>query len=226
MLRIRYFLAHNKIRVVLCQLAFLLVSSFILVPVVFRGFYLAIKLSGYSSITKENFLDVLIKPGSIIYILLLIVLLMVFMLLNLTMYIVLFDASLRHSRHGLIEYLVQVEKHFFRFFGKRKIVRIFYMLPFAFAVYSGNRKESILDRICSDLSDMYLGYVRKDSIYPVADPWKCRCIESKRADPADTTGKISSFYVPDVMGIVYCFILCGTICSIYSGKCSCYQGKI
>ena len=89
----------------------------------------------YSSITKENFLDVLIKPGSIIYILLLIVLLMVFMLLNLTMYIVLFDASLRHSRHGLIEYLVQVEKHFFRFFGKRKIVRIFYMLPFAFAVY-------------------------------------------------------------------------------------------
>lgn len=135
MLRIRYFLAHNKIKVVLCQLAFLLVSSFILVPVVFRGFYLAIKLSGYSSITKENFLDVLIKPGSIIYILLLIVLLMVFMLLNLTMYIVLFDASLRHSRHGLIEYLVQVEKHFFRFFGKRKIVRIFYMLPFAFAVY-------------------------------------------------------------------------------------------
>ena len=92
MLRIRYFLAHNKIKVVLCQLAFLLVSSFILVPVVFRGFYLAIKLSGYSSITKENFLDVLIKPGSIIYILLLIVLLMVFMLLNLTMYIVLFDA--------------------------------------------------------------------------------------------------------------------------------------
>ena len=88
MLRIRYFLAHNKIKVVLCQLAFLLVSSFILVPVVFRGFYLAIKLSGYSSITKENFLDVLIKPGSIIYILLLIVLLMVFMLLNLTMYIV------------------------------------------------------------------------------------------------------------------------------------------
>ena len=70
MLRIRYFLAHNKIKVVLCQLAFLLVSSFILVPVVFRGFYLAIKLSGYSSITKENFLDVLIKPGSIIYILL------------------------------------------------------------------------------------------------------------------------------------------------------------
>lgn len=135
MLRVRYFLAHNKIKVVLCQLAFLLVSSFILVPVVFRGFYLAIKLSGYSSITKENFLDVLIKPGSIIYILLLIVLLMVFMLLNLTMYIVLFDASLRHSRHGLIEYLVQVEKHFFRFFGKRKIVRIFYMLPFAFAVY-------------------------------------------------------------------------------------------
>ena len=66
MLRIRYFLAHNKIKVVLCQLAFLLVSSFILVPVVFRGFYLAIKLSGYSSITKENFLDVLIKPGSII----------------------------------------------------------------------------------------------------------------------------------------------------------------
>ena len=77
MLRVRYFLAHNKIKVVLCQLAFLLVSSFILVPVVFRGFYLAIKLSGYSSITKENFLDVLIKPGSIIYILLLIVLLMV-----------------------------------------------------------------------------------------------------------------------------------------------------
>ena len=70
MLRVRYFLAHNKIKVVLCQLAFLLVSSFILVPVVFRGFYLAIKLSGYSSITKENFLDVLIKPGSIIYILL------------------------------------------------------------------------------------------------------------------------------------------------------------
>ena len=69
MLRVRYFLAHNKIKVVLCQLAFLLVSSFILVPVVFRGFYLAIKLSGYSSITKENFLDVLIKPGSIIYIL-------------------------------------------------------------------------------------------------------------------------------------------------------------
>ena len=80
MLRVRYFLAHNKIKVVLCQLAFLLVSSFILVPVVFRGFYLAIKLSGYSSITKENFLDVLIKPGSIIYILLLIVLLMVFIL--------------------------------------------------------------------------------------------------------------------------------------------------
>lgn len=121
MLRVRYFLAHNKIKVVLCQLAFLLVSSFILVPVVFRGFYLAIKLSGYSSITKENFLDVLIKPGSIIYILLLIVLLMVFMLLNLTMYIVLFDASLRHSRHGLIEYLVQVEKHFFRFFGKGRL---------------------------------------------------------------------------------------------------------
>ena len=134
-LRVRYFLAHNKIRVVLCQLAFLLVSSFILVPVVFRGFYLAIKLSGYSSITKENFLDVLIKPGSIIYILLLIVLLMVFMLLNLTMYVVLFDAALRHSRQGLFGYLVQVEKYFFRFFGKKKIGRIFYMLPFAFAVY-------------------------------------------------------------------------------------------
>jgi len=135
MLRVRYFLAHNKIKVVLCQLAFLLVSSFILVPVVFRGFYLAIKLSGYSSITKENFLDVLIKPGSIIYILLLIVLLMVFMLLNLTMYVVLFDAALRHSRQGLFGYLVQVEKYFFRFFGKKKIGRIFYMLPFAFAVY-------------------------------------------------------------------------------------------
>lgn len=54
-LRVRYFLAHNKIRVVLCQLAFLVVSSFILIPVVFRGFYLAIKLSGYSSVTKENF---------------------------------------------------------------------------------------------------------------------------------------------------------------------------
>lgn len=134
-LRVRYFLAHNKIKVVLCQLAFLLVSSFILVPVVFRGFYLAIKLSGYSSITKENFLDVLIKPGSIIYILLLIVLLMVFMLLNLTMYVVLFDAALRHSRQGLFGYLVQVEKYFFRFFGKKKIGRIFYMLPFAFAVY-------------------------------------------------------------------------------------------
>lgn len=121
-LRVRYFLAHNKIKVVLCQLAFLLVSSFILVPVVFRGFYLAIKLSGYSSITKENFLDVLIKPGSIIYILLLIVLLMVFMLLNLTMYVVLFDAALRHSRQGLFGYLVQVEKYFFRFFGKRRLV--------------------------------------------------------------------------------------------------------
>ena len=29
-----------------------------------------------------------------------------------------------------------------------------------------------------------------------------------------------------VLGIVYCFILCGIICSIYSGKCSCYQGEI
>ena len=117
-LRVRYFLAHNKIRVVLCQLAFLVVSSFILIPVVFRGFYLAIKLSGYSSVTKENFLDVLVKPGTIIYMLLLIVLLMVFMLLNLTMYVVLFDAALRHSRQGLFGYLVQVEKYFFRFFGK------------------------------------------------------------------------------------------------------------
>ena len=134
-LRVRYFLAHNKIRVVLCQLAFLVVSSFILIPVVFRGFYLAIKLSGYSSVTKENFLDVLVKPGTIIYMLLLIVLLMVFMLLNLTMYVVLFDAALRHSRQGLFGYLVQVEKYFFRFFGKKKIGRIFYMLPFAFAVY-------------------------------------------------------------------------------------------
>lgn len=67
-LRVRYFLAHNKIRVVLCQLAFLVVSSFILIPVVFRGFYLAIKLSGYSSVTKENFLDVLDKTGERSYI--------------------------------------------------------------------------------------------------------------------------------------------------------------
>ena len=70
----------------------------------------------HSSITKENFLDVLIKPGSIIYILLLIVLLMVFMLLNLTMYIVLFDASLRHSRHGLIEYLVHRQRLYPHYF--------------------------------------------------------------------------------------------------------------
>ncbi len=53
------------------------------------------------------------KPGTIVYICLLILLVMIFMLLNLTMFVVMFDSELRHRRKGLVGYLVQVEKTFF-----------------------------------------------------------------------------------------------------------------
>ncbi len=135
MARVKYFLFNNKMRVFLCQAAFTLILMFVSIPLVSRGFYLAIKLSGFSSVTKENFFDVLKKPGTIVYICLLILLVMIFMLLNLTMFVVMFDSELRHRRKGLVGYLVQVEKHFFRFFRKRKLLRLLYMIPFALAVY-------------------------------------------------------------------------------------------
>lgn len=122
MARVKYFLFNNKMRVFLCQAAFTLVLMFISIPLVSRGFYLAIKLSGFSSVTKENFFDVLKKPGTIVYICLLILLVMIFMLLNLTMFVVMFDSELRHRRKGLVGYLIQVEKHFFPLLSEAETV--------------------------------------------------------------------------------------------------------
>ena len=133
--KVRFFIFENKFRLIILQLVFTAIVVYLSLPLISRGFYLAMKLSGYSAITKENFFDVLIKPGSVLYILMVIFAVMLFMLLNITLYVVMFDRDLKESRKGFAGYVIQVGKHFFKFVFSKKITGIFYMIPFALAIY-------------------------------------------------------------------------------------------
>lgn len=128
-------LFYRKFQMLFTELLFFIVASYLSLPIVIKGFYLVIKGSPFSAITKENFFKVLGTSGAILYIFVVLLLVMLLLLLNITMILVLLDSRCRKSRKNLWEYLVQVEKHYANFLFSSKISRIGYMLPFGIAIY-------------------------------------------------------------------------------------------
>lgn len=127
---------RHRLRMLGAELLFCIIAAYISLPVVVKGFFLVIKVSDYSFITKENFFRIVITPGSILYIAVVLILVMLLMLLNITMMVVLLDIRCQQARNGLWGYLVQVGKHYVRFLFSARICRIAYMLPFALAIYT------------------------------------------------------------------------------------------
>lgn len=128
-------IARNKLQMAGAELLFCAMAIYISLPVVVKGFFLVLKLSKYSFITKENFFRIMKTPGAILYILVILLLVMLLMLLNITMMVVLLDHRCRAARKGLWGYLVQVSKHYVRFLFSSRVIRIIYMLPFSLAIY-------------------------------------------------------------------------------------------
>jgi glycerophosphoryl diester phosphodiesterase len=113
----------------------MLITAFVCIPVVIRGFLLSVKMSGYSAITKENIFNVMRKPVTIGYVVVIFLIFIFSILLNITMMVVLNDEECQSHRKGAIAYAGQVNKYFFGFIFSRKIIRILYMLPFGIAIY-------------------------------------------------------------------------------------------
>lgn len=133
--KIRILLWKNKYRLFIMQVVFGFLAAYISVPVINKGFYLVIKLSGYSAITKENYLKILRTPGAAIYILIILALVMFMMLLNAVMMVVLLDGNCQKNRSGVAGYIRQVERHFVKYVFSSKIISIFYFIPITIAVY-------------------------------------------------------------------------------------------
>lgn len=133
--KIVYYLTHNKLRLFVCQIFFVFVTIFFSMSFTIRGFYTVIKKSGYNALTKANFIKILTSPSAIIYIVMMVFIICLMMLLNVVMCTVLMDEECRSERKTVFGYLVQTEKYFFRFVFSKRVSRIFYMLPFAYAVY-------------------------------------------------------------------------------------------
>lgn len=133
--KIKILIWKNKYGLLLTQFVFGFFAAYISVPIITKGFYLVIKMSGYSAITKENYLKILRTPGAVIYILIILALVMLMMLLNTVMMIVLLDDSCRKTRSGVTGYIRQVEKHFVKYVFSSKIISIFYFVPITIAVY-------------------------------------------------------------------------------------------
>ncbi len=125
----------NKYKLLLLQLVFGFCAAYISMPVITKGFYLVIKMAGYSAITKGNYLKILRTPGAFIYLAVILMLVMVMTLLDTVMIIVLLDRNCRNKRNGIWGYIKQVEKHFVMYFFSSKIRSLYYFLPFAIAVY-------------------------------------------------------------------------------------------
>ncbi len=133
--KIKILIWKNKYGLLLTQFVFGFFAAYISVPIITKGFYLVIKMSGYSAITKENYLKILRTPGAVIYILIILALVMLMMLLNTVMMVVLLDDSCRKNRSGVTGYIRQVEKHFVKYVFSSKILSIFYFMPITIAVY-------------------------------------------------------------------------------------------
>ncbi|MGN0394169.1 MAG: glycerophosphodiester phosphodiesterase [Coprococcus sp.] len=125
----------NKYRLLLVQMVFGFLAAYISIPVITKGFYLVIKLSGYSAITRENYLKILKTPGACIYAAVILLLCMLMTLFNVVMVVVLLDRNCRNSRKNVWDYIKQVEKHFARYIFSKKILSLYYFIPFIVAVY-------------------------------------------------------------------------------------------
>lgn len=133
--KIRILLWKNKYKLLMTQLVFDFLAAYISVPVITKGFYLVIKWSGYSAITKENYLKILRTPGAILYLLTVLALGMLMLLLNAVMVVVLFDKNCQNNRSGVAGYIRQVERYFVKYVFSPKIVSAFYFIPIGIAVY-------------------------------------------------------------------------------------------
>lgn len=133
--KLRILIWKNKYSLLLVQLVFCILAAIISTPIITKGFYLVIRLSGYSAITRENYLKILKTPGAIIYIIVAILLAMLLVALNAVMMVVLLDKNCQRERQGVLGYIIQVERCFVKLIFSSKIAGLIYFIPIAIAAY-------------------------------------------------------------------------------------------
>ncbi len=133
--KLRILIWKNKYSLLLVQLVFCILAAIISTPIITKGFYLVIRLSGYSAITRENYLRILKTPGAIIYIIVAILLAMLLVALNAVMMVVLLDKNCQRERQGVLGYIIQVERCFVKLIFSSKIAGLIYFIPIAIAAY-------------------------------------------------------------------------------------------
>jgi glycerophosphoryl diester phosphodiesterase len=127
-------LSYNIKPLIIFELLYRLLGFFVIYPLIRLVFHLAIRYSGYRFITNNIFIDFLLKPSTMLFIFLLLVILSIYILIELTFLALLFDLGHKKEHIRFYDFLILGLKRVGDTFLKYHVLIIFPSFFFIFIV--------------------------------------------------------------------------------------------